>query len=44
MQNNKKWKPKENGWKTPAQRATIKIDIGEDFQPLKRINHVIAKD
>ena len=33
----KKWVPKEKTWRTPAERAKIKLDFGERFQLLRAI-------
>ena len=38
----KRWIPKEKGWRTPAQRAGIKINLGENYQLLNLIKLVSA--
>ena len=38
----KRWIPKEKRWRTPAQRAGIKINLGEKYQLLNLIKLVSA--
>mgnify|MGYP001263837169 CR=1 FL=1 len=40
----KKWIPKEKRWRTPAERAKVKVELGEKFQLLKLIKHTHAED
>ncbi|MEW5897352.1 MAG: hypothetical protein AB1668_06675 [Nanoarchaeota archaeon] len=40
----KKWIPKEKTWRTPAERAMIKLELGERFQLLTMIKQVYAED
>lgn len=40
----KKWIPKEKRWRTPAERAKIKIDLGEKFQLLELIKQAYPED
>jgi transposase-like protein len=40
----KKWIPKEKTWRTPAQRAKIKLEWGEKLQLLGLIKQAYAED
>lgn len=40
----KKWMPKEKRWRTPAQRAKVKLNLGKRFQLLKFIKHAYPED
>lgn len=40
----KKWIYKEKKWRTPAERAKIKIDLGDKFQLLNLIKKIYAED
>ena len=40
----KRWMPKEKKWRTPAERAKIKVELGERFQLLEFIKHAHAED
>lgn len=40
----KKWIPKEKKWRTPAERANIKVELGERFQLLNLIKRSHAED
>ncbi len=40
----KKWVPKEKRWRTPAERAKIKLDLGERYQLLEMIKQAYADD
>ena len=40
----KKWVPKEKRWRTPAERAEIKLELGERFQFLEMIKRAYAED
>jgi len=40
----KKLIPKEKRWRTPAERAKIKVEIGEKFQLLKLIKQAYPED
>lgn len=40
----KKWIPKEKRWRTPAERAKIKIKLGKKFQLLNLIKKKYAED
>ena len=39
-----KWVPKEKNWRTPAERAKIKLELGERFQLLTTIKQAYADD
>ncbi len=40
----KKWVPKEKGWRTPAERVKIKLDLGERFQLLELIKQAYPEE
>ena len=40
----KKWIPKEKTWRTPAERAKIKLKLGERFQLLELIKRAYPED
>ena len=40
----KKWIPKEKTWRTPAERAKIKVELGERFQLLELIKQAYPED
>lgn len=40
----KKWTPKEKRWRTPAERAKIKLELGERFQLLNLIKNAHAEE
>ena len=39
-----KWIPKEKKWRTPAERAKIKFEVGERFQLLNLIKNAYPED
>jgi len=39
-----KWVPKEKRWRTPAERARIKLELGEKFQLLEMIKMAYPED
>ena len=39
-----KWISKEKKWRTPAERAKIKLDLGDKFQLLNLIKQSYAED
>lgn len=39
-----KWVPKEKRWRTPAERANIKVELGERFQLLRLIKNAYPED
>ena len=40
----KKWISKEKKWRTPAERAKIKLELGDEFQLLNLIKQLYAED
>src|SRR3990167_4690172 len=40
----KKWVPKEKTWRTPAERAKINLELGENWQLLNLIKQVYAEE
>ena len=40
----KRWLPKEKEWRTPAQRANIKLNLGDKFQLLNLIKQQYPED
>lgn len=40
----KKWIPKEKTWRTPAERAKIKLELGERFQLLELIKRACPEE
>ena len=40
----KKWVPKEKRWRTPAERAGIKSELGQKFQLLEMIKQAYAEE
>lgn len=40
----KKWIPKEKTWRTPAERAKVKLELGERFQLLNLIKRVYPEE
>ena len=39
-----KWASKEKKWRTPAERAKIKLELGDKFQLLNLIKQSYAED
>jgi len=40
----KRWVQKEKMWRTPAERAKVKVELGKRFQLLKLIKQTYAED
>ena len=40
----KKWIPKEKRWRTPADRARIRLKLGDTYQLLKLIRKAYPED
>jgi len=40
----KKWIPKEKTWRTPAERAKVKLELGERFQLLNLIKQAYPEE